>query len=111
MSIKAWGSLGNGKTGFVEFNIGDRFSVVRCGRGHDIWGEHATLIRTTERHMVFKTDSGTIAKTQIDNLFATVGKASKNGYFVTMNMFENSENFYHERVSYWNSKKMCFEYK
>ena len=43
----------------------------------------------------------------------TVGKAAKEGYFVSIKVDgrEEDKNFIHESVRYWNEKKLCFEKK
>lgn len=77
--MKVWT---NGK--FEEVEIGQKFFVGKCGSGHSVFGEFATLERTTSQHLVFKTESGTVVKTNIENLYEVVGKAKKCGYFVSI---------------------------
>lgn len=110
--MKVWTFTGNGcETGFVNMSIGERVTVFRCSTGHATFGEPATLTKATSQHLVFTTDSGAIVKTKVDNLFITVGKAAKEGYNVTRRQFEDFDQMYKENVKFWNSKKMCFEYK
>lgn len=107
--MKVWTMIeGTLDTGWVDIEIGQRATVYRCSRGNAIFGEEATLKRTTNQHLVFVTDSGAEVKTRIDNLFDVRGKAAKAGYAVSLRKFEK---MYHESVGYWNSKKMCFEKK
>lgn len=94
---------------FEDLEIGQRFFVGRCGGGHSVFGEYATLTGTTKKHLVFTTESGSIIKAAIDNLNMVAGKAKKAGYFVSTKV--EGREFYKERVSYWNSNKCCFEYK
>ena len=92
-----------------EFNIGDKFLVARCGYGHTIFGEYATLTKITNTQLVFTTESGTIVKSKIDVL-KTIGKAAKNGYFIS-DKIDGRDNLIKSTVSYWNDKKCCMEYK
>lgn len=101
--MKVW-TLGK----FEELNLGQKVLVARCGGGHSIFGEFAEFIRMTEKHLVFKTDSGSIIKTDMN--INTIGKAKKENYFVSL-AIEGRENLIHSRVSYWNDKKLCMEYK
>lgn len=94
---------------FENVEMGQRFFVGRCGSGHTVFGEYATLTGTTTKHLVFTTESGSIIKTSIDNIHKVVGKAGREGYFVSPKT-EDRE-FIRERVKYWNTKKCCFEYK
>lgn len=94
---------------YEDFEIGQRVFVGRCGSGRSVFGEYATLTRTTKRHLVFTTESGSIIKTAIDNLNKVSGKAEKAGYFVSSKV--EGREFCKARVHYWNSNKCCFEYK
>ena len=96
-------------TGWVDIEIGQEVTVFRCGSACTCFGERAFLTRTTKNHLVFTTESGSIVKTAIDNLFRTVGKMS--AYSVTLKKFEDFGHIYKERVCYWNSNKCCMEYK
>ena len=93
---------------FINVEIGQRFLIASCGSGHSIFGEFATLERTTKQHLVFVTESGSVVKTAKDNLSHVVGKFEN--YFVSPNI-ENRENLIKQRVYYWNNKKCCMEYK
>lgn len=77
--MKVWW---NGK--FENIEIGQKVFVGHCGSGHTVFGEYATLERTTTRHLVFKTDSGATIKTAIDNLHQVIGKTGKQGNFVSL---------------------------
>lgn len=78
---------------YIEMNIGERVTVFKCGSGHSTYGEEATLTRTTERHLVFKTDSGATVKTATDNLSKVVGKAGKAGWHVHPGTSESHTEF------------------
>lgn len=95
---------------YIDVTIGQRFLVARCGGGKSYFGEYATLIKTTKQHMVFITDSGATVKTAIDNICQVVGKANKEGYFVSPNIEGRDEdpNFIKSYVRYWDSKKLQF---
>lgn len=102
--MKVW-NLGK----FVDVEFGQKVLVARCGSGKSYFGEFGKIARTTNKHIVVVTDSGAIVKTDIDTL-NTIGKAAKAGYFVSLHV-EGREDMIHERVMYWNEKKMCFENK
>lgn len=96
---------------FVEVNFGQRVSVLRCGSGHSVFGEAATLSHATSQHLVFVTDSGAIVKTRRDGL-QTIGKAAKNRYFVSLHQPEEyGKEFYSWPVSFWNEKTCRLEKK
>lgn len=69
---------------YENIEIGQKVFVGHCGSGHSVFGEYATLERTTKRHLVFKTESGATIKTAIDNLCQVIGKAGKQGNFVSL---------------------------
>ena len=102
--MKVW-NLGS----FIDVEIGQKVLVARCGSGKSYFGEFGKIARTTNKHIVVITDSGATVKTEIDTL-NTIGKAAKAGYFVSLHV-EGREDMIHERVMYWNEKKMCFENK
>ena len=96
---------------FVEVKLGQRVSVLRCGWGHSVFGEAATLERATAQHLVFVTDSGAVVKTGRENLM-TVGKAAKNHYFVSLHQPEEyGDDFCQSQVSFWNEKTCRLEKK
>lgn len=96
-------------TGLVDIEIGARVTICRTGGfAHKMFGEYATLSRVTSQHLVFVTDRGSEVKTSNWNLFDVRGKAAKAGY--TVRLGEHEIDFV-ERVSFWNHKKGCFEYK
>lgn len=109
--MKVWTSIqGTCNTGYVDIEIGQEVTVFRCSSGLSCFGERATLTRTTKRHLVFTTESGSEVKTAIDNLFKVSGKMSK--YNVTLRKFEEfGKDIYKERVYYWNDRKCQMEYK
>ncbi len=87
------------------------YFVGKCGGGRTVFGENAKLVRITKQHLVFKTESGSIVKTEIDTL-NTVGKARKERYFVSIGKRDyESKNIIRSMVSYWNDKKLVMEYK
>ena len=67
-----------------DIEIGQKVFVGHCGSGHTCFGEYGVLERTTKRHLVFRTDSGAVIKTAIDNLHKVVGKAGEQGNFVSL---------------------------
>ncbi len=69
---------------FENIEIGQKVFVGHAGSGHSVFGEYATLAKTTKQHLVFKTESGTTIKTSIDNLHQVIGKAGKQGNFVSL---------------------------
>lgn len=86
---------------------GTKVFVGRCGSGHTVFGEMAVFSHETATQFVFVTKSGSIVKT--DKNMNTVGKAKKEGYFVSTNI--DWPDAIKERVHYWNEKKLCMEYK
>lgn len=95
----------------INLEIGQEVTVLRCSTGHYKFGEPATLTKITDKHLVFTTESGAIAKTKADNLHHTIGKAEAAGYFVSLRSFDSFTQMMREKVSYWNSKKRAFENK
>lgn len=95
---------------YEEMEIGQKVFVGRSSSGRSVFGEEAILTGVTKQHLVFTTVSGSIIKTAIDNLHAVAGKANKAGYFVSTALRAEGE-YFKERVAYWNSKKLCFDYK
>ena len=83
--------------------------VAKCGSGHSYFGEFGRLVRTTSRHLVFETESGAQVKTAIDNIHQVVGKAKKEGYWVSTRTEnrEGDKNFIRDAVSFWDEKKGC----
>lgn len=105
--MKVW-KLGE----FVNVEIGQKVLVARCGSGRSYFGEFGKIAKTTSKHIVVVTESGAVVKTNINTL-NTVGKAAKEGYFVSVNVEgrEEDKNFIHQSVRYWNEKKLCLEKK
>lgn len=98
---------------FEDVIVGQKVLVARTGSCKTYFGEFATLERKTANHLVFVTESGAVVKTKISNLHEVVGKAGKEGYFVSLKVEgrESDKNFISEDVRFWNSKKKCFENK
>ncbi|MDO4301279.1 MAG: hypothetical protein Q4D26_07815 [Clostridia bacterium] len=69
---------------FKNIEIGQKVFVGHAGSGHSCFGEYGKLERTTVKHLVFRTESGAIIKTAIGNLHQVVGKAGKQGNFVSL---------------------------
>lgn len=69
---------------FEQIEIGQKVFVGYCGSGHSVFGEYAVLERATKTQLVFKTESGGVIKTAIDNLYHLVGKANDAGIFVSL---------------------------
>lgn len=93
---------------YEDVKVGTRCLVARCGSGRTIFGEFGTVTKELKNHLVITTESGTIVK--VDDMFNTVGKARKAGYFASLNV-ERRDNLIQSRVMYWNDKKLCFEFK
>ena len=68
---------------YIELYVGQVVTVYRRGQDHRLYGELATLTRSTKRYLVFTTDSGATVKTRRDCLHATVGDAKEKGYCVS----------------------------
>ena len=94
---------------FITLTENDTVFVARCGSGRTVFGERAHLSKILKNHLVFTTESGAQVKTNLDGW--TVGKAENAGYFVALRDMTDEENVIHSKVSYWNSKKCCMEYK
>lgn len=71
---------------YQDIEIGQKVFVGHCGSEHTCFGEYGVLERATTRHLVFKTDSGTVIKTAIDNINNVIGKAGKQGNFVSLRL-------------------------
>lgn len=94
---------------FITLTENDTVFVGRCGSGRTVFGEKAHLSKILKNHLVFTTESGAQVKTNLDAW--TVGKANNAGYFVALRDMTNEENVIYQKVHYWNSKKLCMEYK
>lgn len=68
---------------FENIELGQKVFVGHCGSGHSVFGEYATLEKTTKQHLVFRTESGVVLKTKKDNLHEVIGKAGKQGNFIS----------------------------
>ena len=104
MNVTVWR---NGE--FVEISDETEFYVGRCGSGRTVFGESAKLHKILNNHLVFITKSGSFVKTDMN--MNTVGKASKENYWVCIGDRTNNPEYINERVHYWNEKKLCIEYK
>ena len=106
MKFRTWFS---GK--FIEVEIGQKFLIARSGSWRSYFGEYATLVRATNNHFVFVTESGSQIKTSIDNLNKVVGKFKD--YFVSPIIEGRDEDpeFHKERVHYWDNTKCVMKYK
>lgn len=69
---------------FENIEIGQKVFVGHCGSGRSCFGEYATLERTTTKHLVFRTESGAVIKTNIENIHIVIGRAGKQGNFVSL---------------------------
>lgn len=69
---------------FEDIEIGQKVFVGHCGSGRTVFGEYVILERTTTKHLVFKTESGATIKTDIENIHKVIGKAGKQGNFVSL---------------------------
>ena len=91
--------------------IGQRVFIGRCGSGRNVYGEFGYLERTTARHAVFVSDSGSVVKTAIDNLNKVAG-GFKDRYFVSLHTDRiEGRDYMRERPNYWNPKKLESCYK
>lgn len=83
-----------------EINIGCKVLVFSVGSGRTYFGEFAILERTTEKHLVFKTESGVVIKTDKENLHKVIGKAGKQGFVVSLNIEgrEEDANFIKQNI-------------
>uniref|UniRef100_A0AAU8AWA9 HNH endonuclease n=1 Tax=Dulem virus 37 TaxID=3145755 RepID=A0AAU8AWA9_9CAUD len=95
---------------FENVEIGQKVLIAHCGSGHTYFGEFGKLVKVTSQHLVFKTESGAFVKTAADNLHQVVGKAKKEGYFVSLKTEgrEDDKNFIRQDVRFWDEKKLCF---
>lgn len=106
LQTKVWR---NGK--FIEIDETTEFFIGTCGSGKSVFGENAKLFKINKNSLVFKTESGSLVKTEVDAL-NTIGKARKEDYFVSLGAKDyNDTNVIKKRVSFWNSNKGVFEYK
>ena len=60
---------------------------------------------------MFITESGVQVKTAINNLHYIVGKTAKERYCVSIRKYDEFKDIIHERVRFWNEKKLIFECK
>ena len=77
-NVKVWN---NGE--WITINKEMEFFIGRCSSGRTIFGENANLFKINKNSLVFKTESGSLVKTDIDSL-CTIGKAKKAGYFISI---------------------------
>ena len=95
---------------FIDIKIGQKFTVARCGSGHTVFGELATLTRITDSQLIFTTESGSIVRA--NHNLQTIGKAKREDYFVSTRLPETyGEDFINSRISYWNPKTLKLEHK
>lgn len=92
----------------IDLYEGQVVTVYRCGLGHKIYGELATLTRATKQHLIFTTDSGATVKTRMDNLHATVGRAKESGHSVSPKPVDAFPHMIHEEVRYWDKASCTF---
>lgn len=105
LKVKVWNN-----NEWIEINDEMDFYVGRCSTGHTVFGESAKLHKILGSHLVFKTKSGALVKTEIDTL-KTVGKAFKENYWVGIGDRTGMPNYINQSIRFWNGKKCCFEYK
>lgn len=101
--MKVWD---NGK--WIELELGHRVFIGQSGRGHTVYGEFGTFIKTTKKHCVFRSDSGSEVKTPIDNIMQTSGGWREAGWWVSL---LTEREYTHRRPAYWNQKKCEICYK
>ena len=96
---------------WVNIEIGQRVFIGRCGAGTDVYGEFGRLERVNARHAVFVSDSGSVIKTAIDNLYHVAG-GFKGRYFISLGTDRvEGRDYMHERPNYWNDRKCEICYK
>ena len=83
---------------YMELCVGQVVTVYRRGQDHKLYGELASLTRSTKRYLVFTKDSGATVKTRLDNLHATVGEAREQGYCVSPEPADAFPHMIHEEV-------------
>lgn len=96
---------------WVNIEIGQRVFIGRCGTGTNVYGEFGRFERTTARHAVFVSDSGSVIKTAIDNLYRVAG-GFKGRYWVSLHIDRvEGRDYMMERPNYWDSKKreLCYQ--
>lgn len=101
--MKVWD---NGE--WIEIEIGQRVFIGCCGRSHTVYGELGIFVKTTKKHCVFRSDSGSEVKTPIDNIMRTSGGWKKAGWFVSLYI---KRGFIPLKPAYWNEKKCDLCYK
>ena len=104
-TFRVWGA---GKSNIMQ--LGQKVFVGKCGSGTDVYGEYAFLKSATKCHLVFETESGSIIKTSINNLYIVAGRMGKEGWFVSP-IIDRDGKFYRQRVYCWNEKnnEMCYK--
>lgn len=96
----------NGK--HIDIEIGQTVTLCRLGGfAKSLFGESGKLERVTKQHMIFVSESGGVIKTKIDNIHYIVGKAHKEGWFVSLKPIEEL-NIIHEKVKFWDDKRCIF---
>ena len=96
---------------WVNIEIGQRVFIGRCGTGLNVYGEFGHFERVTARHAVFVSDSGSVIKTALGNLFLVAG-GFKGRYFVSLRTDRvEGRDYMRERPSYWNDRKCELCYK
>ncbi len=83
---------------YIELYVGQVVTVYRRGQDHKLYGELATLTRSTKRYLVFTTDSGATVKTRVDNLHVTVGEARERHYRVSPKPVDAFPHMIHQEV-------------
>lgn len=105
-NVKVWNN-----NEWITINKEMKFFIGRCGSGRTVFGENANLFKINKNNLVFKTESGSLVKTEVDSLH-TIGKAKKEGYFVSIGGRDYEDtSIIKNKISYWNDKKATFEYK
>ncbi len=84
----------------IEIAENTEVHVFECGMGTATYGENAKLTKILKNNLVFKTDSGTIVKTEINTL-NTVGKAEKHGFSIALGKVENRKDVHIQAMEYY----------
>lgn len=90
---------------YIDMHIGQEVTVFRLGSGHTVFGEPAFLDKVLAKHLVFKTQSGAVVKTDKENLNKVVGKAAANHYCVSIKQVADFEDLIHQNVYFWDTKR------
>lgn len=82
-----------------EIELGQRVFVGHCGSGRSVFGELGKVTRITETRITYTTDSGKKIQTAADNMYKVIGKAGRQGNWVSLNIgIVDGPEFYHSAL-------------